>query len=134
MSDFFGKMVYLASPYSHADKAVEAERFTAAVKACGWLMNNCPDIQCFFSPIAHSHAISLVCILPGAWQFWAAADEALLSRCSEIWVLCIPGWRTSTGINAEIKIAVKYGLGVKYVIPQEDGTYQITEIEPNDEP
>jgi len=134
MAEFFGKMVYLASPYTHADKSVEAERFTAACKATGYLMNNRPDVQMIYSPIAHTHPIAQVCTLPGVWQFWAAADEAILSRSSEIWILCIPGRKKSTGVNAEIKIAARFGLGVKYVIPQADGKYIVTETEPNDEP
>jgi hypothetical protein len=133
MSEPFGKMVYLASPYTSPDKAVEAERFLAACKACGWLMNNRPDIQMFYSPIAHTHPIAQVCTLPGVWQFWAAADEAILSRSSEIWILCIPGRKKSTGVNAEIKIAAKFGLSIKYVIPHADGKYEVTETEPNDE-
>lgn len=134
MSEVFGKMVYLASPYTSPDKAVEAERFLAACKACGWLMNNRPDAQMVYSPIAHTHPITLVCTLPGIWQFWAAADEAVLSRSSEIWILCIPGRKKSTGVNAEIKIAQRLALNIQYVIPQEDGSYVVTETEPNDEP
>jgi len=134
MAEFFGKMVYLASPYTHAEKAVEQERFIAATKACGWLMNNHPEVQMFYSPIAHTHPIAQVCTLPGVWQFWAAADETILSRSSEIWILCISGRKKSTGVNAEIKIAQKFGLPVKYVIPQNDGSYVVTETEPNDEP
>jgi uncharacterized protein DUF1937 len=97
-------------------------------------MNNRPDVQMFYSPIAHTHPIAQVCTLPGVWQFWATADEAILSRSSEIWILCIPGRKKSTGVNAEIKIATRCGLGIKYLIPQEDGSYVVTETEPNDEP
>jgi len=132
MSEPFGKMVYLASPYTHADKAVEAQRFDAACRCCGWLMNHRPDIQMFYSPIAHTHPIAQVCTLPGVWQFWATADEAILSRCTEIWVLCIAGWKKSTGVTAEIKIASRLGIGVKYVIPHESGNYIVTETEPNE--
>jgi Domain of unknown function (DUF1937) len=136
MSEPFGKMVYLASPYSHPDKSVEVERFVAACKACGWLMNNVKDVTMFYSPIAHTHPISLHCVLPGHWQFWATADETVLSRCNAIWVLCIPGWTKSTGVNAEKRIAAKFGLEVRYVIPSipmatTDG-YTITEIEPSE--
>ena len=132
MTEHFGKMVYLASPYSHADKAVEEARFLAAVKACGWLMNNIPDVQMFYSPIAHTHPIAVNCVMPGDWLFWMNCDKAVLSRCSEIWVFCIPGWTTSTGVTAERKIAEEYGLTTKFVIPMADGTYQITEAEPSE--
>jgi len=129
----FGKMVYLATPYSHPDKEVQRQRYEQALKACGWLMNNTPDVQMFYSPIAHTHPISEVCTLPGDWKFWATADEAILSRSSEIWVLCIAGRKKSTGVNAELAIAHRMGLGVKYVIPQVNGAYVVTEVEPNEE-
>ncbi len=132
MSEPFGKMVYLASPYTNADKAVEEQRFIAATKACGWLMNNHPEIQMFYSPIAHTHPIAQVCTLPGVWQFWATADECILSRCSEIWVLAIDGWKKSTGVTAEIKIAQRLGLGVRYVLPLEDGCYAVVEKAPDE--
>jgi hypothetical protein len=132
MPDTFGKMVYLASPYSHPDKTVEEERFIAACKACGWLMNNVKDVTMFYSPIAHTHPISVHCTLPGHWQFWSAADETMLSRCNAIWVLCIPGFTKSTGVNAERKIAAKFGLEVRFMIPAADGTYLVTEAEPSE--
>lgn len=130
MPEPFGKMVYMASPFTHADKAVEEFRYTEAAKACGWLMNNVPDIQCFYSPIASVHLVAKTCKLPGHWEYWATVDECILSRCTEIWTLCIPGWKTSTGVNAERKIAARVGLGEKFVVPNPDGTYSITDSEP----
>lgn len=125
-------MIYLASPYTHADKSVQVDRFTAVVKACGWLMVNIHEIQMFYSPIAHTHPIAETCTLPGNWPFWEACDKAVLSRCSEIWVFCIDGWAKSTGVNSERKIAVEYGLPCRFVIPQSDGFYIISDTEPDD--
>ena len=101
----FGKMVYLASPYTHENREVETERFIAAVKACGWLMVNISDVQMIYSPIAHTHPIADVCTLPGFWSFWEACDKCMLSRCDEIWILTLDGWETSTGVTAERQIA-----------------------------
>jgi hypothetical protein len=129
-SFWFGKMVYLASPYTHADKAVQADRFLAVVKACGWLMVNSSDAQMIYSPIAHTHPIADNCVLPGHWGFWETCDKAMLSRCSEIWVFCIPGWSKSTGVKAERKIASDYGLATRFIVAQQDGTYAITDTEP----
>jgi len=125
-------MVYLASPYTHTDKSVRASRFLAVIKACGWLMTNASHVQMFYSPIAHTHPIAEICVLPGNWEFWEACDKAMLSRCSEIWVFCLSGWTKSTGVNAERKIATEYGLPCKFVIPQPDGSYVISNTEPED--
>ncbi len=133
MPEPFGKMVYLASPYTHPDKQVQADRFLTVVKACGWLMVNATQVQMIYSPIVHTHPIADACTLPGHWQFWETCDKALLSRCNEIWVFCIPGWTKSTGVKAERKIASDYGLATRFVVAQPDGTYSITDTEPEGE-
>jgi|SRR5208337_517050 len=124
-----GRLVYLASPYSSPDKALQEYRFVAAAIASGWLMNKYQDLS-FFSPITHTHPIAVHCALPGYWQFWAAYDQCMLSRCDEVWVLCLDGWRASSGVTAELKIARETGMPVKFVIPGAPGEYSITEVEP----
>lgn len=130
---FFGDLIYFASPYTHKDKAVLEQRFHAVVEACGWYMNNRRD-KYFYSPIAHTHPIASRCTLPIEWQFWANFDECILSRCSEMWILTIPGWSRSTGVNAERRISERFGLPVYFVVPQADGTYVLTHVEPLDDP
>lgn len=131
--EHFGRLVYLASPLTNPDAAVRAQRTAAVGKACGWLMNNRQDVF-FFSPICSADAIAKECELPYQWEFWSAIDECMLSRCEEIWVLCIPGFQKSTGVTAERKIAARLGLPLKFVIPQEDSTYVVTDVEPEDAP
>ncbi len=132
--EFFGQLVYLASPYTHKDKAMWTVRFHAAVDCMGWLMNNVKDGRYFYSPIAHTHPIAERCTLPIEWEFWAHFDECILSRCSEMWILTIPGFTASTGVKAERKIAEKFGVPIRFVIPQADGTYTMTDTEPEDVP
>lgn len=47
-------MIYLASPYSHPDPAVEELRFEAACEAACKLMQQGHHV---FSPIAHTHPV-----------------------------------------------------------------------------
>lgn len=144
--EHFGRLAYLASPLTHADPEVRSERTAAVSRACGWLMNNRQDIF-VFSPIAHADRIASVCSLPYQWEFWAAIDECMLSRCEEIWVLCIPGFKKSTGVNAERVIAKRLGIPCKFVVPvlHASGTdltelhvdhlsYVVTDVEPDDAP
>ena len=131
MSNHYGRLVYLASPLTHPDAAVRHERSVAVARACGWMMNNRRDIF-FFSPITHATPIATECTLPYEWQFWAEIDGCMISRCEEIWVLCIPGFKKSTGVNAERKIAERLGLPCRFVIPQEDGSYVVSDEEPDD--
>ncbi len=59
-------MIYLASPYTHADPAVRQRRFEAACRTSAVLI--CRG-QTVFSPIAHSHAICAYGV-PLDWRFW----------------------------------------------------------------
>lgn len=90
----YGRLVYLASPLTHDDAEVRRERSVAVARACGWLMNNRHDVF-FLSPVAHGTPIAAECSLPYEWSFWAEIDECWLSRCEEIWVLCVTGFKLS---------------------------------------
>lgn len=130
--DHYGQLVYLASPLTHDDADVRLGRSLAVARACGWLMVNKPEYF-FLSPIAYAHLIASECTLPFEWQFWAEIDECLLSRCEEIWVFCLPGFKKSTGVNAERKIAERLGLPCRFVIPQSDSSYAVSDEEPSDD-
>lgn len=131
MSQHYGKLVYLASPLTHPDAEVRLQRSISVARATGWFMNNRRDVF-FFSPVAYGHLIAAECTLPYEWQFWAQIDECMLSRCEEIWVLCIPGFKKSTGVNAEREIAKRNDIPCKFVVPQPDGSYTVTDTEPDD--
>jgi hypothetical protein len=122
-----GKLVYVASPYTSTDKVLQEIRYIGAAVGTGWLMNTYQDIS-FYSPISHTHPIATYCKLPGHWEFWKQFDETVLSRCNEIWVLCLDGWQQSTGVTAELQIAVELGLPVKYVQPLGNGEYAVTHV------
>ena len=108
-------MIYLASPYSHADAAVREQRFRAACRAAARLMR---AGQVVFSPIAHGHPIAMHG-LPTDWRFWEPFDREQLVRCDEVVVLTLDGWRESAGVQAEIRIAVEFGLPVRYIAPDD---------------
>lgn len=106
-------MIYLASPYSHADADVREERFNEAVRhaAIYWQRG-----EVVFSPIAHSHPIALHGI-SGEWEQWAEFDEAIIRACSLVRVLMLDGWLLSRGIKAEIEIAAVWDIPVEYAKP-----------------
>ena len=119
-----GKLIYVASPYSNPDRAVEEERNTAVARAMGYLMNAYRELS-FFSPICHTHPIAALCKLPGHWEYWQRYDEAMLSRCDEIWVLCLDGWKESKGVAAELKVSKEIGLPLWFLTLEEGGTYKL---------
>jgi DNA-directed RNA polymerase subunit RPC12/RpoP len=126
-----GKLIYLASPYTHENMDIRVERFNQVLDCCGWFMNHSKN-EFFYSPIAHTHPIAMRCTLPGEWQFWSDFDECILSRCNEIWILTLPGFSKSTGVKAERKIAERFGLPVRFIIKNTDGSYTVTDTEPED--
>jgi hypothetical protein len=105
--------IYLGSPYSDSDPNVREQRFDAVCKAAAVLMQRGHLI---LSPICHSHPIAKHG-LPTDWVFWKKYDSAILKRCDELWVLMLPGWESSKGLQAEIKIAREMGMPVEFVEP-----------------
>jgi hypothetical protein len=107
-------LVYLACPYSHPDPAVREERFHASNRAAAQLMGQGIMV---FSPISHTHPIAVAGDLPKGWDFWERYDRAVLSCCCKVVILQIDGWEQSTGVQAEIRIAVEMGIPVEFLEP-----------------
>lgn len=103
-------IVYLASPYSHPDPRIREERYGHASYMAAMLMR---DGRLVYSPIVHSHPLTRLG-LPTTWDYWRTLDEAMLSRCQELLVLTLDGWENSEGVMAEIRLARKLGIPVRY--------------------
>ena len=108
-----GPLIYLVSPYNHNDPRVREHRFDQVCLCASRLMNKGHFI---FSPIAHTHPIAAYG-LPKGWEFWERYDTAIIERVDEVWVLMIDGWEASTGVSAEICMAVRLGKPVWMVDP-----------------
>ena len=106
-------MIYLASPYMHADPEVKRARHDAAVRAAIRIMAETGEAV--FSPIAHSHLMHVWSDgkIGGDWRQWAEFDRAVIAACSTFYVLMLDGWEQSVGIKAELEIA--RGLGLRVV-------------------
>ena len=74
-----GRVIYLASPYTHSDASVRESRFDAACQATAELVRSG---QVVFSPIAHGHPLVRFG-LPIEWEYWARFDREYLRRCDE---------------------------------------------------
>lgn len=106
-------MIYLASPYSHSNPATRERRFRIVCREAARMMRHGQQV---FSPIAHTHPIAQF-DLPKGWEFWEEFDRWYISRCDEVVVLMLRGWRESKGVQAEIKIAEELGKPVSYIEP-----------------
>lgn len=107
------EIVYIACPYSHRDPGVQVARFHAVNEFAAKLSR---DGVIVFSPISHTHPITQYG-LPCGWEFWERFDRAYLEICGRMIVLMLSGWKESTGVQAEIKIAAELGMPVSYVAP-----------------
>ncbi len=109
------KLTYLATPYTHKEHYVMLARFTIVNIVAAQLMSQGEYI---YSPISHTHPIAEASCgkLPRGWEFWEGYDTAILTNCEKLVVLRLPGWETSTGVQAEIKIASKMGIPIEYTI------------------
>ena len=106
------KKIYLAAPYSHGDFAVCDQRFRAANWMAAQLMS---EGNIVFSPLSHSHPISLCLNNSLDHDFWLAQDRTFVEWCDAVYVLCLMGWESSFGVNREIEWAMELGKEVIYL-------------------
>jgi len=106
-------MLYLASPYSHPDPVVRAQRYHAACAATAALVR---AGHLVYSPVVHGHPLTAQGI-SGDWYFWEPHARWYLEHCEEVVVLMLEGWQDSTGVQAEISLAGELGKVVWYRYP-----------------
>lgn len=54
-----------------------------------------------YSPIAHSHGISLYGNIPPDYEHYRAMDEEMIRWADEVWFYKLPGWKESKGMLEE---------------------------------
>jgi Domain of unknown function (DUF1937) len=115
-----GRLIYLASPYSHAEEHIKQARFEQVMEATAYLL---ADGHFIYSPILHNHPMATRCGIPGEWSFWNEFDTVMIARCDELWVLDIEGWLESTGVQAELVIAQRRGIS-SYLLERVNGRWE----------
>lgn len=106
-------LTYIACPYSHERSDIRQFRFDTVTRATRHLMEE--KRWNVFSPITHSHPLHEIG-MAGDWNFWKKIDTQYLQLSCRLVVLAIPGWETSVGVQAEIKIAHRMGIKV-FLLP-----------------
>lgn len=120
-------LVYLACPYSHVSPRIRQFRFEEVTKAAGMLIRNYG--WNVFSPITHSHPLHELAGLQGDWAFWKKIDTEYIELSHTVVVFCVPGWRHSTGVQAEIQIAKDRGISIKYLVYRGPDNYLLSDYE-----
>jgi hypothetical protein len=117
-------LIYLASPYlyrghmegltEYGKQVIHEQRYQDAIDATAYLMQQGFAV---YSPIVSTHPVAMKHKLPLGSEFWMKFDEVILSRCTEIFVLMIDGWKESPGVQREIELAKLYGKDITYLEP-----------------
>ena len=105
--------IYLATPYTGTE-VQQIVRFKQACEICATLMKKGFRV---FSPIAHSHNISVYGNMPGSYDFWKEQNSSWLEWADELWIARMHRWDESKGIKFEIDWAVIHGLDIKIFTP-----------------
>lgn len=91
-------MIYLASPYTHADQKIQAARYEAVAALTASLIRAGTIV---YSPIVNFHYLSREYYLPTDFTFWKDYNLRFLGRCDELYIFTLPGWDISKGVTAE---------------------------------
>lgn len=115
-----GKVIYIASPYTHDDKSVVEMNFKKVTAFAAALVR---QGHVAISPITYGHTLVEYRKMPTDWKFWTNFCISLLAKCDELWVLTIDGHDKSKGVAEEIEYARANDIKVFYIpLGQEIGS------------
>ena len=109
--------IYLASPYTalrddgSLDKVLMHERHKFVSECFTNLVKAGLTVYC---PITMTHPIDILADSMGS-DFWYEFDKPFLQHMSMLFVLKLPGWENSVGVQQEIKIAVSRNIPIVYL-------------------
>lgn len=106
---------YLGLPYSDDDPAVEDWRAEVSNIIAVDLTK---QGRIIFAPISAWHHLARKYKLPGTFEYWLKLDEEFIKASKRLLIITLPGWKESTGVTEEIKLAKKYYVPIEYIDPK----------------
>lgn len=106
--------VYLGQPYTHTSYEMRCNRYYKAMHFVAEMSRKGITI---YSPILHFHPMALQHSLPTDADFWQHHNYNMLALSSALWVLKLPGWQESKGLQWEITCAREISLEIEYYDP-----------------
>jgi hypothetical protein len=103
-------MIYLATPYSHENPAVCEARVLSLCEFHAMLIRK-PPRSFFYNPLANSIGAAHEEI-PEA--YWVNHGLHMMKKCQSLYVLMLPGWETSKGVQKEIAFAHEINISIHY--------------------
>lgn len=105
-------MIYLAAPYSSDSQELVKDRMYCVNLA---FANLSYKGKIVFSVLSMTHTAATKHGLPGDAVYWTKVNFQFLKNCSELYVLCLPGWAQSKGVQREIKWAKQFHIPITYI-------------------
>lgn len=93
-------MIYLATPYSHPSDSVKDVRYHQIEK---FTLDRVKNGYYIFSPILMYHHAHMRNLCAGDAETWRAYNEDFMRKADMMWVLKMEGWKTSKGVQSEIR-------------------------------
>ena len=106
------KIEYLAIPYSDKDKNVMDFRASVSDYIFAKLSN---EGRIVYAPISSCHGIAKKYGLPKTFEFWEKVCLEFVGLAYKLIVIKLPGWQSSVGLTAELKLAQKLGIEIEYL-------------------
>ena len=103
-------MIYLAAPYSHHNPLIMEARVQSLCEFHALLVRTPPRLF-YYNPLANSTGAAHAEI-PEA--YWVNHGLHVLKSCQALYVLMLPGWEASTGVQKEIARAQELLIPVHY--------------------
>ena len=92
------QLIFLSSPYTHADAARRESRYRTVFNCLGKLMQKKLIV---YSPIAHCHELGIQFELPFDAAYWEEYNTTMLRRCDGMYILDMEGTAESVGVAEE---------------------------------
>lgn len=105
---------YLALPYSNGHEDVMVFRAEVSDFVFSELSK---EGRVIYAPISSGHHVARQFGLPTDYGFWQKMCEEFVSISKKVIVICLPGWRESTGVTGELKVAHDKGIEIEYLDP-----------------
>ena len=117
---FDGPLIYLAAPLGHPAPSIRQERFESVNRYCGYLIQ---QHELVFSPLSLGASLDEDAISNSSWY---ALGLQMLSRCDELRILAMDGWKESAGVSLEIRYARQLRIPVSVANPS---TYEVHRLQ-----
>ena len=121
-----GRLIYLASPYTDEDFAIQEQRWKQACAATAHFIQRGYIVYC---PIAHCHPIDIAARGTITYDQWIEHSDTMLALCNVLYVLMLKGWVKSNGVAGEIEKAKQQSMPILYVDPRGYKTFTGPQIE-----